>query len=150
MPVTTRAIRSTREEKRTSLVYWRSAQRSNRASRGPDANANSMAPRAITLTGLCSQKRSKIGPSSMAAPSGRTPYPGHGKELTTQPAHVGSPGLTAYTAPLVAADVEVASVAPVDKPAAPEAAVRVQLLVARDMAGKVQSGPTRSLLSSSL
>src|SRR5947209_6785063 len=93
MPVTTRAIRSTREEKRTSRVYWRSAQRSNSASSGPDARAYSMAPRAITLTGLCSQKRSKIGPSSMAAPSGRMPYPGHWKELTTSPAHIGSPAL---------------------------------------------------------
>src|SRR5712675_1853920 len=93
MPVTTRAIRSTREEKRMSRVYWRSAQRSNRASSGPDAKAYSMTPRAITLTGLCSQKRSKIGPNSMAAPSGRMPYPGHGKEFTTQHAHVGSPGV---------------------------------------------------------
>jgi hypothetical protein len=51
---------------------------------------------------------------------------------------VGPNGLTVYTAPLVAADVEVASVALVDKPATLEAAVRVQLLVAKDVAGKVE------------
>ena len=51
---------------------------------------------------------------------------------------VGPRGLTLYTAPLVAADVEVASVTPVDKPATPEAAVRVQLLVPKDMAEKVE------------
>jgi hypothetical protein len=51
---------------------------------------------------------------------------------------VGPRGLTLYRARLVAAGVEVASVARVDKPATPEAAVRVQLLVAKDMAGKVQ------------
>ena len=47
-------------------------------------------------------------------------------------------GATAYTTTPVAADVEVASVANVDKPATPEAAVRVQLLVAKDMAEKVE------------
>jgi hypothetical protein len=51
---------------------------------------------------------------------------------------VGPNGLTAYRVALVAADVEVASVAPVDKPATAEAAVRVQLLVARDMAEKIE------------
>jgi hypothetical protein len=47
-------------------------------------------------------------------------------------------GETAYVASLVAAAVEVASVEPVDKPAAPEAAVRVQLLVAKDSAERVE------------
>jgi hypothetical protein len=47
-------------------------------------------------------------------------------------------GLTVYKTSLVAADVEVASIAPVDKPATPEGAVRVQLLVAKDMAEKVE------------
>src|SRR5262245_62160233 len=51
---------------------------------------------------------------------------------------VGPKGLNVYATSLVAADVEVASVAPVDKPATPEAAVRVQLMVAKDMAGKVE------------
>src|ERR1700752_3984439 len=41
-------------------------------------------------------------------------------------------GLTVYSGSLVAANVEVASVAPVDKPATPEAAVRVKLLVSKD------------------
>ena len=39
---------------------------------------------------------------------------------------------------LVTAAVEVASVEPVDKPATPEAAVRVQLLVAKDRAEMVE------------
>src|SRR4051794_17954611 len=43
---------------------------------------------------------------------------------------VGPKGLTLYSASLVAADVEVASVAAVDKPATLEGAMRVQLLVA--------------------
>lgn len=47
-------------------------------------------------------------------------------------------GPTLYMTKLVAAGVEVASVAPVDKPATPEAAVKVQLLVAKDLAGKVE------------
>jgi hypothetical protein len=47
-------------------------------------------------------------------------------------------GVTAYTTSLVAVDVEVASVEPVDKPATLEAAVRVQLLVAKDLAGKIE------------
>lgn len=51
---------------------------------------------------------------------------------------VGPNGLTAYRIQPVAADLEVASVKAVDKPATPEAAVRVQLLVAKDMAAKVE------------
>ena len=51
---------------------------------------------------------------------------------------VGPNGLTIYNAPLVAADVEVASVELVDKPENSEAAVRVQLLVPKDLAGKVE------------
>jgi hypothetical protein len=51
---------------------------------------------------------------------------------------VGPNGLTAYGTAPVAADIEVASVETVDKPATPEAAVRVQLLVPKDMAGKVE------------
>ncbi len=47
-------------------------------------------------------------------------------------------GLTVYRASLIVADVEVASVASVDKPATPEGAVQVQLLVPKDMAGKVE------------
>ena len=50
----------------------------------------------------------------------------------------GPKGLTAYTTSLVAADVEIASVESVEKPANPEAAVRVQLLVPKDMAEKVE------------
>jgi hypothetical protein len=51
---------------------------------------------------------------------------------------VGPKGLTLYSTSLVAADIEVASLVNVDKPATPEAAVRAQLLVAKDMAGKVE------------
>jgi Tfp pilus assembly ATPase PilU len=47
-------------------------------------------------------------------------------------------GVTAYTTSPVVANVEVASVTPVEKPAAPEAAVRVQLLVPKDLAEKVE------------
>jgi hypothetical protein len=47
-------------------------------------------------------------------------------------------GKTALTLSPVAADVEVASVAPVEKPANPEAAVRVNLLVPKDLAAKVE------------
>jgi hypothetical protein len=47
-------------------------------------------------------------------------------------------GLTIYNTSLVAAAIEVASVALVEKPAAPEAAVRVHLLVAKDRAEKVE------------
>jgi hypothetical protein len=51
---------------------------------------------------------------------------------------VGPNGLTVYRASLVAADLEVASVTRVEKPATPEVAVRVQLLVAKDTAAKVE------------
>src|SRR5262249_36454656 len=51
---------------------------------------------------------------------------------------VGPNGLTVYRSQMVAADIEVGAIAPVDKAAAPETPVRVQLLVAKDMAGKVQ------------
>ncbi len=51
---------------------------------------------------------------------------------------VGPRGLTLYRTSLVVADVEAASVTTVDKPATPEAAVRVQLLVGKDMAEKVE------------
>jgi hypothetical protein len=51
---------------------------------------------------------------------------------------VGPKGLAQYVTRPVAADLEVASVVPVDMPATPEAAVRVQLLVAKDMARKVE------------
>ncbi len=52
-------------------------------------------------------------------------------------------GLTAYRTALVAADVEVVSVTPVDKPATPEAAVRVQLLVAKELAERVEKARGR-------
>jgi hypothetical protein len=51
---------------------------------------------------------------------------------------VGPKGRTVYSARLVAADVEVASVAAADKPASPEAAVRVQLLVSKEKGDKVK------------
>ena len=51
---------------------------------------------------------------------------------------VGPKGLTAYTTSLVAPDVEVVAVRTVDKPVTPEAAVWVQLLVAKDTAGRVE------------
>ncbi len=51
---------------------------------------------------------------------------------------VGPKRLTLYRTLLVAGDIEVASVALVEKPATPEAAVRVQLLVPKAMAGKVE------------
>jgi hypothetical protein len=51
---------------------------------------------------------------------------------------VGPKGRAVYATGLVAEDVEIASVAPVDKPANPEAAVRVYLLVAKDVAKKVE------------
>lgn len=47
-------------------------------------------------------------------------------------------GRTVYTTAVVVPNVEVVSVASVDRPATPEAAVRVQLLLARDMARKVE------------
>jgi hypothetical protein len=47
-------------------------------------------------------------------------------------------GLTLYNTSLVAADVEVASVTTVEKPETPEAAVKVQLLVPKDLAEKVE------------
>jgi hypothetical protein len=46
-------------------------------------------------------------------------------------------GLTMYRSSLVAADVEVASIDTVDKPATPEGAVKVQLLVSKDVAEKI-------------
>ena len=51
---------------------------------------------------------------------------------------VGPKGLAVYSTSQVAADLEVASVAPVEKPANPEAAVRVNLLVPKDLAAKVE------------
>ena len=47
-------------------------------------------------------------------------------------------GRTLYATSPVAAGVEVALVAPVEKPAHPEAAVRVQLLAAKDLAAKIE------------
>jgi hypothetical protein len=47
-------------------------------------------------------------------------------------------GVTSLSTMLVAADVEVASVKLLEKPDSPEAAVRVNLLVAKDLAAKVE------------
>ena len=51
---------------------------------------------------------------------------------------VGPRNLTDYNTSPVAADLEVAEVTTVEKPANPEAAVRVQLLVGKDLAEKVK------------
>ena len=52
---------------------------------------------------------------------------------------IGGNGLPVYTAGSIAAGLEVASVSSVEKPADREAAVRVHLLVPKDMAGEVET-----------
>src|ERR1051326_1192205 len=71
-PQTTKLRRSTTEENKSWRVYCRSAVSTKSRLRCSVFRACSMTPRAITLRGLFSTKRSKIRPRSMGGPPCRS------------------------------------------------------------------------------